>query len=74
VEFDVEALRARWLSLFVDVALPAYERWRARRARGRLARFVPFVIALSAQKIEAKRFRARERREKRRGLQRFAAD
>ena len=63
-EFDVEAIRRRWMALILDVALPAYERWR-RQPGGALARYVPFLLAMSTQKIEAKRFRVRERRDKR---------
>jgi hypothetical protein len=62
--FDVEAIRREWLALIVDVAVPAWERWR-QQPGGALARYVPFLVALSAQKIDAKRFRAQERREKR---------
>jgi hypothetical protein len=60
-EFDVEAIRSRWVDLITEVAVPAYERWRREPI---LARYIPFLLRMSSQKIEAKRFRARERREK----------
>ncbi|HXZ48317.1 MAG TPA: hypothetical protein VEG27_04810 [Usitatibacter sp.] len=63
-EFRVEAIRARWMDLLVNEALPAWEHWRS-GGGPRLARYARFVLDLTAQKLEAKRFRARERREKR---------
>ena len=62
-EFTVEALRERWLALFRDEVLPGYERWKGHG--NPLSRRAAFWLALSRQKIVAKRFRARERREKR---------
>ncbi len=63
-EFRVEAVRERWMDLFVNEVLPGFERWRAGGGL-RLARYARFLLALSAQKVDAKRFRARERAQKR---------
>jgi hypothetical protein len=64
VEFSVDAIRARWLHLLVDEAVPQFLRRRG-GAGARLARYASLVLRMSGQKIEAKRFRARERRERR---------
>lgn len=64
VDFSVEAIRARWLRLLVDEAVPEFLRRRV-HAGARLARYVGLVLRMSGQKMEAKRFRARERRERR---------
>ncbi len=61
-DFSVEAVRARWLDLLAGEAAPAFRRWRARPAP---ARWAQSVLAMTAQKLEAKRFRAREERERR---------
>jgi hypothetical protein len=66
VEFSVDAIRERWLRLFVDEAVPGFARRQGTLA-SRLARYAGFLARMSSQKVEAKRFRARERRE-RRGL------
>jgi hypothetical protein len=62
-EFTVERLRERWIAFFRDEVIPEFLRWRAETRP--LVRRVRFVVALSRQKIEAKRFRGRERRERR---------
>ena len=63
-EFRVEEVRERWLDLFVNEVLPGFARWRA-QGGPRFARYARFLLDLSAQKVEAKRFRARERADRR---------
>lgn len=63
-EFDVEAVRRQWLTLLEEVVVPHYERWR-RWPGGALMRYLPFLLRMSAQKIETKRSRARKRRDRR---------
>jgi glycosyl transferase family 1 len=62
-EFTVEAIRERWLHLLLEEAVPGFEHMRASPGT-RIARYATFVLRMSAQKLEAKRFRARERRER----------
>lgn len=62
-EFTVDAVRARWLSLLLDEAIPAFERWRTKS--GALpVRYARYIAAMSAQKLAARRFRREERRER----------
>jgi hypothetical protein len=62
-EFTVDAIRERWMRLFLDEAVPGFERRHG--AGSRLARYAGFVLRMSSQKLAAKRFRAQERRERR---------
>jgi len=61
-EYEVAAVRERWMELFVNEAVPGFEQWRA-HGGSRLARYARFLLAMSAQKAEARRFRRSERGE-----------
>ena len=61
-EYEVAAVRERWMELFVNEAVPGFEQWRA-HGGSRLARYARFLVAMSAQKAEARRFRRSERGE-----------
>ena len=63
MDFSVDAVRKMWLDLIVNEAVPEFATWCA--SGNRLKRWTRFVVEMTAQKIEAKRFRARERRERR---------
>lgn len=61
-EFDVPAIRERWLTLFRDHAGPAFAQWRARQP-AMVARYAWYFRALLREQFEAKRFRAEVRAE-----------
>jgi hypothetical protein len=61
-EFDVPAIRERWLSLFRDHAGPAFAQWRA-SGPPLAARYAWYFKALLEERLEAKRFRAEVRAE-----------
>ncbi|HZZ95361.1 MAG TPA: hypothetical protein VFE23_22570 [Usitatibacter sp.] len=63
-ELDVDAVRAQWLDLLLGEAVPAHARWHAEPGGG-LKRIARVFIGMSVQSLEAKRFRAQERRERR---------
>jgi len=54
-EFDVDAIRGRWLGLIDDVIVPAFVERQATRGSRRLW----FLGAMTQQKLQAKLFRAR---------------
>src|SRR5689334_5793131 len=60
LEFGVDAVRRRWVSFFLEEAIPAFERWRWDRPT-LAVRYARHVAAMSAQKLAAKRFRLEER-------------
>jgi hypothetical protein len=61
-EFDVPALRARWVAFFRERVAPAFAQWRARDASA-ARRYAWYVEAMLAERIAAKRYRAKIRRE-----------
>ena len=61
-EFDVPAIRARWLDFFRERVAPAFAQWQARHASP-LARYPWYFRELVAERIAAKRFRAQARAE-----------
>jgi len=61
--FDVPAIRKRWLEFFLDRVAPAFAQWQARHASP-LQRYPWYLRALLQERLAAKRFRARVRREK----------
>lgn len=62
-DFDVEAVRGRWMSFFLDDALPAFERWRAGMDPWPV-RYARHLASMTAQKLAARRFRRQERRDR----------
>lgn len=61
-EFDVPAIRARWLAFFRDRVAPAFAQWQAREASP-LLRYPWYLRQLAEQRLAAKRFRAQVRAE-----------
>ena len=61
--FDVAAVEQRWLDLF-EQAAQAYEPWLASRGAWPV-RYARHLRRMSAQKARARRFRRREREDKR---------
>lgn len=61
-EFDVPAIRARWLAFFRERVAPAFAQWQARHASP-LARYPWYFRQLLAEHFAAKRFRAQVREE-----------
>jgi hypothetical protein len=61
-EFDVPALRERWLAFFRERVAPAFSQWRQSGASPAL-RYAWYVESMLAERIAAKRFRALVRRE-----------
>jgi hypothetical protein len=61
-EFDVPALRLRWLDFFRERVAPAFAQWQARDASP-LSRYPWYLGQLASQRIAGKRFRAQVRAE-----------
>jgi hypothetical protein len=61
-EFDVPAIRARWLAFFRERVAPAFAQWKHEES-GPVRRYAWYLESLLAERIAAKRFRARVRRE-----------
>jgi len=61
-EFDVPALRDRWLAFFRERVGPAFTQWRAHEA-GTVRRYAWYLEAMLAERVAAKRFRTQIRRE-----------
>jgi hypothetical protein len=57
-EFDVPAIRERWLAFFRQRVAPAFDRWRE-HGSSPLVRYPWYLDALLRQRLAAKRFRAR---------------
>lgn len=60
-EYVASAVRGRWMALFENDVMPAYELW---RLRGGWERYLRHLHTMSAQKLAARRFRQAERRDR----------
>jgi hypothetical protein len=61
-EFDVPAIRSRWLDFFRERVSPAFAQWQARHDSP-LARYPWYFRQLLAERLAAKRYRAQAREE-----------
>ena len=61
-EFDVPAIRSRWLDFFRERVAPAFAQWQARHDSP-LARYPWYFRQLLAERLAAKRYRAQARGE-----------